>query len=178
MIYDLIQFGGVVFWTLVAAFLIFVVFLLKGERDEGKLGGTLIVTLIFGSALFFFSDFPRVNPTVALLSVGAYLAVGLFYASTRWYLFLRQMRQFIAKHSQLSRSEMVSKLAYSFNTHRFPPTPGEHSEKLWFWSLFWPLDIASKVLTVIYDRFVLIFSSISRSMFKDVSLPDEKNTRL
>lgn len=181
MVYDLIEFGGFVFWTVVVAGIVVTVLALQGRHSGERLGSAVALTVLFGGALYAFSDFPEINWRSAGLAVAAYLVIGLAWASTRWFLFLKKIRDFVKENSHLSRSELTSKLAYDFDTRRFPPAPSEHSGRLWFWSMFWPLDALCETLTGplnwIYDRFVLVFSSISKRMFAGVELPEEEPRR-
>lgn len=178
MIYDLITFGGFVFWTLVAFALILVLWVISSQRSKDKLGASLLIVGLFSALLYAFSDFPELDPKRALLGVAIYVAIGLAYASARWFFFLRSVRDFVLSNKMIMSSrDLRSKLAFNYEVHAFPPTASDNSSRLWFWSVFWPLDLVERTVAgpvgFIYDRFVLVFSSISRAMFKGVELPDE-----
>ena len=93
MIYDLITFGGFIFWTVVAVMALTFIWAVSSHEPNGdKLGISIGLTVVFGLALFCFSDLPELDVERALMTVGAYLVSGLVYASTRWYLLLRDVR--------------------------------------------------------------------------------------
>ncbi|WPZ05502.1 hypothetical protein [Pelagerythrobacter marinus] len=175
MIYELIAFGGIVFWTIVAAALLATLLFLKGFAEGDRIGTAIGCTVIFGGFLFAFSDFPSIDLQSAAIGLGAYIAIALVWASARWFFFLRKIRDFVLNNKEMSRTKIDSELAYKFDTRSFPPTASEHSGRLWFWSMYWPLDMLAETLTGplnwIYDHFVLVFSSISRRVFSGVTLP-------
>lgn len=177
MIFDLLVFGGAIFWAFIAFALVTILMVTRRSEPNHRLAPAIILSMIFGALILAFCDPPGVTLTNVFIGLAAYAIGGLVWASARWFLLLRAIRDCVSQNLDLKRSELTSKLFREFGSATFPPAPSAYSSRLWFWSMFWPLDLLGEALTGplnwLYSNFVMVFSAISRRMFDGVELPED-----
>lgn len=174
MIYDLVTFGGFIFWGFFA-FVVFIIMCLREAREP--FGGGFWVAVVFAAIVAAISPIPEFTWATVGICVVAYLIAGICWSTGRWYYFLRAVRSLVLNHSEDSENTVQWELEHQIipSVGYYPPTVHRYSSNIWYWLVFWPVDALYTSLhgpwTWVHENLIQVFSVMQRKMLSGVELP-------
>lgn len=176
---SIIEFGGWIFWTIIAIWFLYLIIAIESKNDEVNLGRTLLATLIL-AAFFYFSlgkefkmFFTSTPLSWWLIMSGLYLVAGLVWSFARWIMFVKNK----LKKAKYEYSNYQNKNDLILKTM---PKAGDNKAKISGWLIFWPFSLLRYVigdlLTDLVDSIVTAFSGLynrlSHRIYRSVMGPE------
>lgn len=192
MIYELLVFGGVLFWSIAGFFgLIFAGFIYSDEPKPATIALVLALALTYA-----FTDVSAFSlPSIwDLAGYGAaYICIGIVWALAKWFMFMRKVRALADEYAAFSswiRNAYKSVKAYVRYKcgqsqwpliKNMPPKASDHTGSQLSWLAYWPVSLVifildkpvRKVFTLLNEGLSGIYNRITASQFDDWQDPDK-----
>jgi hypothetical protein len=200
MLIEALAVGTFWFWALVVGVNVGLLAWIENECGGWATWG-VIATL---AAFQFLGDVPVfgwvvANPHVVLAGAGAYLLVGVLWATARWWFHVKKARRlydelragFVAKHGldpaapipDHLKQEFWNAVRYGDDKVELKPKVADHKERIYLWLGFWPWsmtwtlinDPVMRAIRWAYDSIKATLQRISDRVWKgtDQDLPGE-----
>jgi hypothetical protein len=170
--------GTLWFWIFVIA--AFICFLVATEKGSGTGStATMIVTLaafyFFGNKiqLINFFKFCGTHGLILLLSIVAYIIVGVFWSIIKWYFFLlknKEEQEDLVRDTNLRHTIVI-------------PQVRDHKEGIMVWMFYWPFSAIwtlidqpiKRIYQIIYRKISGYLQGMSNKMFASLTEAQRKN---
>jgi len=175
MIAELVEYGSVLYWTLLFLGIYLVTIFACSRKDtlRPNLWAGLLFVYVFGFTSF------RPDQDSLLMGILAYFIIGAGYCAYKWINLVVRVKNFTNVMGPLTNDDwMLRHLAYEEfkpldaldNVMTLPPDPYEFRTRLTLWVLYWPSFTAlypvaalhNKISSFLWD----IFHSISTSIYE------------
>jgi len=153
MLYELVLFGGVFFWCLVAAVLTVVFFNVEDDEDYGGLTGIFFPFCV--AAFYVFSN----PPTISIYWVLTYLLIGVSWFFMMFRYRLGKLRNwmkkypaghFLGKDGKISTIKIMDENSKMYYIFRNEPSWGRFIDRLFCW----PMSMIKMLVgDVVYDAY-------------------------
>lgn len=156
MIFEMIVFGGVLFWLIAGALILLAIACINW--DNGIAAGAWLTLAVAVTVLFTDAPIGRwfsEHGSTALLAVPAYLFAGAAWAIVKWQFFVLRIRRWcerwMEKNPGKSRNNLETAAGYEFiqdgNCYlALPPDPKEFGSRIGRWIGYWPFSIVADVI--------------------------------
>lgn len=191
MIYELISFGGVIHWALIAVFFLVITQIVA---EEESVMAPLWLVVILGALTYAFTDakIPEVTWVEVLVTPLSYLFTGVMWAMLKWTILVRKISIYsqttdftyepanyeVGRVSQeelerRNRLEMIyDKFCpndlHSYHDFSLPPEASQFRTRITSWMAFWPVSILVTMLWFVPDLFSKLFNTLS-GVFNKIS---------
>lgn len=172
------------FWLLLAV----AALIISEAIDSSKYGLATLTVAAVVAILAFFGNVNIVSwindhPYDVVKYVAGYLAVGVLWAVTKWYLWLKKIRRVIDAFKEqdptASKSQIETMLYRRGYGTNIPPKVGDYKAKIIGWMSFWPgslvwtmiNDPVRRIFETIYYRIAKFMQRISDNVFADIANP-------
>lgn len=186
MVASLIAFGGIIFWLILAAYVIAVILCIESD-GKSILSWPITLTLVLAGLFYLMYRAPLAERfggfTLggALSVFGLYLVAGIVWSFFKWFKFLKNAKKKYDK--EVLRVEDVNKDKKAKgqdkycipppNIEYYIPLASENKEQLSCWILFWPFsglrymmgNLLVDLLHAITDAFAGTYNKISYKIF-------------
>lgn len=194
MIYELLVFGGVLFWSIAGLVGLIVAGCIYSDEPKSA-------TIALGLALaltYAFTDVSAFSlPSIWDLAQygAAYIFIGIVWALAKWFMFMRKVRALADEYAVLSKQTYIGSyyktvkgyVRYKCDESQWPvidnmpPKASDHTGSQLSWLAYWPISLVifildkpvRKVFTLLNEGLSGLYNRITASQFDDWQDPDK-----
>lgn len=171
MFTDLIMAGGWVFWSLLAAVMLFEVVLLWNDQEDTPVP-VVVALLALTAAVLLTNAFAGVTWQQAVLGACGYVVLGVLWSIKKWYDFVvsdvSRVRDTYKKYANKDQYKTFEDYAKDKQ-----PTAAENKQRIVTWMTLWPFSFTWWCLTWprrafswIYDRLSTLYDRVATSVWE------------
>lgn len=194
MIYELLVFGGVLFWSIAGLVGLIVAGCIYSDEPKSA-------TIALGLALaltYAFTDVSAFSlPSIWDLAQygAAYICIGIVWALAKWFMFMRKVRALADEYASLPEGhwgkstyrKLKEYVRYKCGQSQWPliqnmpPRASDHTASQFSWLAYWPISLVifildkpvRKIFTLLNEGLSGLYNRITASQFDDWQDPNK-----